>query len=68
LYVKGNSLYAYWNFSLNAENDTANAELALLQARVALLMDRLRLSALAGQLDEAALQVVNATLLTTGNP
>jgi outer membrane protein len=53
---------------LNAENDTANAELALLQARVALLMDRLRLSALAGQLDEAALQVVNATLLTTGNP
>ena len=47
---------------LNAENDTANAELALLQARVALLMDRLRLSALAGQLDEAALQTVNATL------
>jgi outer membrane protein len=53
---------------LNAENDTANAELALVQARVALLMDRLRLSALAGQLDEAALQAVNATLRTTGNP
>jgi outer membrane protein len=53
---------------LNAENDTANAELALVQARVALLMDRLRLSALAGQLDEAALQAVNATLQTTGIP
>jgi len=47
---------------LNAENDTANAELALLQARVALLMDHLRLSALAGQLDEAALQAANDTL------
>jgi outer membrane protein len=53
---------------LNAENDTANAELALLQARVAYLMDRLRLSALAGQLDEATLQIVNATLRTAGNP
>lgn len=52
---------------LNAENDTANAELALVQARVALLMDRLRLAALAGQLDEAALQVVNATLRTVDN-
>jgi outer membrane protein len=52
---------------LNAENDTANAELALLQARVAVLMDRLRLSALAGQLDEAALQTVNATLRTADN-
>ena len=50
---------------LNAENDTANAELALLQARVALLMDRLRLSALAGQLDETTLQAVNGTLRTT---
>ena len=29
---------------LNAENDAASAELALLQARVAFLMDRLRLS------------------------
>ncbi len=52
---------------LNAENDTANAELALLQARVALLMDHLRLSALAGQLDEAALQAVNDTLRTADN-
>jgi hypothetical protein len=30
-------------------------------------MDRLRLSALAGQLDEAALQTVNATLRTADN-
>ena len=52
---------------LNAENDAASAELALLQARVAFLMDRLRLSALAGQLDEAALQSVNATLRTADN-
>ena len=51
----------------NAENDTTNAELALSQARVALLMDRLSLSALAGQLDEAALQAVNATLRTADN-
>ncbi len=52
---------------LNAESDTANAELALMQARVALLMDRLRLAALAGQLDEAALQAVNATLQAADN-
>jgi outer membrane protein len=52
---------------LNAENDTANAELALLQGRVALLMDRLRLAALAGQLDEAALHAVNATLRAVDN-
>ena len=50
---------------LNAENDTAHAELALFQARIAFLIDRLRLAALAGQLDEAALQAVNATLRTT---
>lgn len=47
---------------LNAENDAATAELALLQARVSLLLDRLRLAALAGQLDEAQLLAVNATL------
>jgi outer membrane protein len=52
---------------LNAENDAASAELALLQARVAFLMDRLRLSALAGQLDETALQSVDATLRTADN-
>jgi outer membrane protein len=52
---------------LNAETDTANAEFALLQARVTFLMDRLQLSALAGQLDEAALQTVNATLRSSDN-
>jgi len=48
---------------LNAENDTANAELSLLQARVALLIDRLRLAALTGRLDEAQLRSVNAALI-----
>ncbi len=47
---------------LNAENDAAGAELALLEARVKLLLDRLRLEALAGQLDEAQLAAVNSTL------
>ncbi len=47
---------------LNAENDAARAELALLQARVSLLLDELRLAALAGRLDEAQLQAVNASL------
>jgi len=45
---------------LNAENDAAAAELAVQQARVALLIDRLRLAALAGQLDETQLRAVNA--------
>ncbi len=52
---------------LNAENDTANAELALLQARVGSLMDRLRLASLSGRLDEAQLQAVNATLQAAGS-
>ncbi len=47
---------------LNAENDATSAELALLQARSALALDRLRLSALAGRLDESALQSINAML------
>lgn len=50
---------------LNAENDAASAELALVQGRVDLLMNRLRLAALAGRLDETALQSVNAALQTT---
>lgn len=50
---------------LNAENDAANAELALLQGRIALLLDRLRLAALAGELDEAQLRTVNASLAGT---
>ncbi|MDE2092706.1 MAG: TolC family protein, partial [Burkholderiales bacterium] len=51
---------------LNAENDAASAELALVQARVDLLTNRLRLAALAGRLDEAALQSVNASLQAPG--
>jgi len=47
---------------LNAENDAATAELTLLQARVELLMNRLRLAAVAGRLDEPWLQSVNAEL------
>ena len=47
---------------LNAENDTAAAELAVLQARVTLLLDRMRLALLAGKLDESVLQAVNSTL------
>ncbi len=47
---------------LNAENDAAAAELALLQARATLLLDRLRLAALAGRLDEMELQAANAGL------
>ena len=38
---------------LNAENDAASAELTLLQARIERLMNRLRLAALAGRLEEA---------------
>lgn len=47
---------------LNAENDAAGAELTLLAARVDLLMNRLRLAAAAGRLDEAWLRSVNASL------
>lgn len=47
---------------LNAQNDASAAELALLQSRVQLLTDRLRLSALAGELDEGQLAAVNREL------
>ncbi|MEO5737431.1 MAG: TolC family protein [Variovorax sp.] len=50
---------------LNAENDAASAELTLMQARVEFLMNRLRLAAAAGRLDEAWLQSVNASLQPT---
>jgi len=53
---------------LNAENDAASAELALLQARIEWLMNRLRLAALAGHLDEASLQSVNASLRRPSSP
>lgn len=47
---------------LGAENESATARLALAQARIGLLMDRLRLAALVGRLDEAALQVADGEL------
>jgi outer membrane protein len=47
---------------LNAENDAAAARLTLAQGRVALLLDRLRLAALVGQLDEAVLRSANGEL------
>jgi len=47
---------------LNAENDAAAAELALLEARVRLITRRLQLAALAGELDDATLQLANAQL------
>ncbi|MCE3269894.1 MAG: TolC family outer membrane protein [Ramlibacter sp.] len=47
---------------LNAQNDAAAIELALLQSRVTLLTQRLRLAALAGALDEAALEGANREL------
>lgn len=53
---------------LNAENDAARAELALLEARVALLLDRLRIAALVGRLDETQLQTVNASLQARASP
>lgn len=45
---------------LNAENDAAQAELALLQARIAYFLDELRLSALTGQLNENQLEMLTA--------
>jgi len=47
---------------LQAETDASSATLALLQAHVELLLNQLRLQALAGQLNEPALQAVNTLL------
>ncbi len=47
---------------LNAENDAANARLSWMQARIAQAMDRLRLDALAGKLEEDQLHMINGTL------
>lgn len=47
---------------LNAQNDASGADLALLQARTEVLLNRLRLAATAGELDQAQLQEVNASL------
>lgn len=47
---------------LNAQSDAASTRLAWLQARVGVLMDRLRLSALSGHLEDSDLQLVNQQL------
>jgi len=47
---------------LNAENDAANARLSWMQARIAQAMDRLRLDALAGKLEEDQLHMINRIL------
>jgi len=47
---------------LNAENDASSADLAVVQANIELIQNRLRLQALAGQLDESQLLTVNALL------
>ncbi|HYD77685.1 TolC family outer membrane protein [Ramlibacter sp.] len=47
---------------LNAQNDAAEAELALVQARVQLIMLRLRLAAMTGALGEADLAAVDGLL------
>lgn len=47
---------------LNAENDHASARLAQAQARTELLQARLRLAALAGQLDENTLRAASQSL------
>ncbi|HEX7637385.1 MAG TPA: TolC family protein, partial [Burkholderiaceae bacterium] len=47
---------------LDAENDAAAADLALMAARIRLMTRRLQLSALAGELDEPALRHADALL------
>jgi outer membrane protein len=49
---------------LNAENDAAAAQLAVIQARVQVQLDGLRLARLAGALDEARLQRLQEALKT----
>lgn len=50
---------------LNAENEAAASRLTLAQGRVGLLMDRLRLTALVGRLDEAVLQAADGELVAS---
>ncbi|MDE3012259.1 MAG: TolC family protein [Pseudomonadota bacterium] len=47
---------------LNAESEAARADLALTEGRIGMLIDRLRLAALGGRLDDNTLQAVNAAL------
>ena len=44
---------------LNAENDASNAQLELLKARIAVIMDRMRLAATNGSLDEDMLAAIS---------
>ncbi|MGA0609406.1 TolC family protein [Caldimonas sp. KR1-144] len=53
---------------LNAENDATAAELALTEARVRLVTRHLQLAALAGELDDIALQRANARLQAPQRP
>jgi outer membrane protein len=53
---------------LNAENDNAAAQLALIEARVQVQMDGLRLAKLAGVLDEDRLQRLQAQLRVGKSP
>lgn len=48
---------------LNAQNDASAAQLSLLQGRVTMITQWLRLSALAGALDESQLAVANTALV-----
>ncbi|SDH76157.1 TolC family protein [Propionivibrio dicarboxylicus] len=48
---------------LNAENDASNAQLELLKARLGVILDRLRLAASAGMLDEALFETVSRSAL-----
>ncbi|EQD67555.1 hypothetical protein B1A_07673, partial [mine drainage metagenome] len=47
---------------LNAQSEAASTRLAWLQARIDVLINRLRLSALGGHLEDSDLQGVNALL------
>lgn len=52
---------------LNAQAESANAELALLQARISVYTERLRLAALAGALDEDQLRAISSELTSHGS-
>ena len=48
---------------INAENDVASAELALMQAKVNQVLNQIRLAALVGRLDEEVLNIFNRDML-----
>jgi outer membrane protein len=53
---------------LNANNDAAQAELALAQARIERVMNRLHLAALAGQLDDPEFQTLDHSWQLAAQP